>query len=87
MSLSIGIYRKKAGLTQAELGRRLGVATHTVWRWENGSRHPDIQTAVKIAEILGCTLDELSAQNPTMPRPKKQPATGRKKGWLAKLLG
>ena len=87
MPFSIGIYRKKAGLTQVELGEMLGVSAQTVWRWENGSRQPDIETAVRIANILKCTLDELITPNPTMPRPKKQPAPGRKKGWLAKFLG
>lgn len=57
MSFSIGINRKKAGMTQVELGKKLGVASHTVWRWENGERQPDIETSKKIAEILGCTLE------------------------------
>ena len=87
MSFSIGIYRKKAGLTQAGLGEKLGVSAQTVWRWENGSRQPDIGTAVRIAEILKCTLDELIAPNPTKPRPKrKDRSAGRKPGWFARMM-
>ena len=38
--------RKRVGLSQEELARRLGVARVTVTRWENGSRRPS-----KIAEL------------------------------------
>ena len=31
--------RTKLGLTQEELGQRLGVRKNTVWRWETGLRH------------------------------------------------
>ena len=31
--------RTKLGLTQEELGQRLGVRKNTVWRWETGMRH------------------------------------------------
>ncbi|MBQ5322371.1 MAG: helix-turn-helix transcriptional regulator, partial [Oscillospiraceae bacterium] len=35
--------RKETGLTQEELGRRLGVSNKTVSRWENGNYMPDIE--------------------------------------------
>ena len=31
--------RTRLGLTQEELGTRLGVRKNTVWRWETGMRH------------------------------------------------
>ena len=31
--------RTRLGLTQEELGKRLGVRKNTVWRWETGMRH------------------------------------------------
>ena len=31
--------RTRLGLTQEELGQRLGVQKNTVWRWETGMRH------------------------------------------------
>ena len=31
--------RTRLGLTQEELGQRLGVRKNTVWRWETGMRH------------------------------------------------
>lgn len=43
---SVRTFRRRLGLTQRELARRLGVARATVTRWENGTRRPS-----KIAEI------------------------------------
>ena len=42
-STSIGIYlqqrRRQSGLTQAELGERLGVTAQSVSHWERGDSH------------------------------------------------
>ena len=35
--------RKEKGITQEELGRRIGVTNKTVSRWENGNYMPDIE--------------------------------------------
>lgn len=36
-------YRKKAGFTQEEMAKRLGVTTPAVNKWENGNSKPDIE--------------------------------------------
>lgn len=51
--------RQRAGLTQTELAKRMGVRANTVNQWESGIRHPDVMLAPKLADVLGCTLDEL----------------------------
>ncbi len=56
---SLREYRKKAGLTQAQLAKELGVSKACVGMWEIGCRKPDIITLKKLAKILGCTADEL----------------------------
>lgn len=38
-------YRKKAGFTQEEMAKRLGVTTPAVNKWENGNSKPDIEGA------------------------------------------
>ncbi len=43
--------RKKLGLTQAELARRLGVNRAAVCQWEHGKQKP-LELAVKFMELL-----------------------------------
>lgn len=45
--------RKKAGLTQKELGAKIGVAYQTLAQWENNLRHPKYETINRIAKALG----------------------------------
>lgn len=51
--------RKEKGLTQAELGERLGISNRTISKWENGDGLPDIATLPELAKELNITVDEL----------------------------
>lgn len=51
--------RKNAGLTQKELGEKLGVSQAAVGQFENENSNPKLKTIRKIAEALGVTLSEL----------------------------
>lgn len=51
--------RKKEGLSQEELGERLGVSRQTVSKWELGQSYPDFQRLVGISDYFGLSLDEL----------------------------
>ena len=51
--------RRDAGLTQLEFADRLFVTRQTVSRWESGAASPDVETVVRIAEILGVSCDYL----------------------------
>jgi transcriptional regulator with XRE-family HTH domain len=44
--------RRKAGLTQAQVAERTGLAEATVNRYENEKRYPDVLTALRIADVL-----------------------------------
>ncbi len=52
-------YRKKAGITQQEMARRLGVTAPAVNKWENNNTQPDIALLAPIARLLGITTDTL----------------------------
>ena len=52
-------YRIEAGLTQEEMGRRLGVTTPAVNKWEKNNTQPDISLLAPIARLLGITTDTL----------------------------
>lgn len=45
-------YRKKAGISQKELGERLGVSQQHIAQYENGKRIPKRETIRKIASAL-----------------------------------
>lgn len=45
-------YRKEAGLSQKELGERLGVSQQHIAQYESGKRIPKIETIIKIATAL-----------------------------------
>lgn len=54
--------RKALGLTQDELGRKLGVTNKAVSKWETGETLPDIQILEMLAGALNVTIDELLTQ-------------------------
>ena len=51
--------RKRAGLTQRELARLVGVVQASITQYESGKRKPNIITLKKISEVLNCTTDQL----------------------------
>lgn len=55
---SIARFRKAAGLTQEALGKRVGVSTQAVSKWESGGM-PDPALLPALAEALGTTIDSL----------------------------
>ena len=56
---NIAKYRKAAGLTQEELGAKLGVTNQAVSKWESEVSMPDILLLPKIADTLGITLEDI----------------------------
>lgn len=55
---NIARFRKAAGMTQEELGKRLGVSTQAVSKWECGGT-PDIMLLPGIADALAVSVDTL----------------------------
>ena len=51
--------RKEKGLTQRELGDKVGVGFKAVSKWERGITCPDISIINELSKILGITSDEL----------------------------
>lgn len=48
--------RKKAKLTQSELGEKLSISAQAISKWENGTSEPDIATLKKLADIYGVSI-------------------------------
>jgi|GEM_PF-2139906 len=55
----IRTYRKKVGLTQEEMAKRLGVTAPAVNKWENNNTLPDVALLAPISRLLGITTDIL----------------------------
>ncbi|MDE6725371.1 MAG: helix-turn-helix domain-containing protein [Ruminiclostridium sp.] len=51
--------RKQSGLTQSELGRRVGLSKAVVSKYENGMGYPTFDTLIRIARIFSVTTDYL----------------------------
>lgn len=68
--------RKEKGLTQQELGDKVGVGYRAVSKWETGLTLPDISIINELSNILGITADELLKgelqKKPTEPKPAKR---------------
>jgi len=62
--------RERAEMSQPQLAQAAGVPVGTLRCWEQATRVPLLTAAVKLANALGCTLDELAGRTP--PRGKKK---------------
>lgn len=51
--------RQEKGLTQENLGERLGVSSQAVSKWENNESYPDAELLLPLANELGVSLDLL----------------------------
>ena len=63
LSLTIGekilIFRRREGLSRAQVAEALGVSAQTVANYENGLTVPDISALNTLADILHVTMDML----------------------------
>ena len=55
--------RAKSGLTQKELAAKVGIAAATLSAYEASGKPPTIETAMKLADILGVSLDWLCGRD------------------------
>lgn len=53
----IALLRKNKGLTQSQLGDRLGVSFQAVSKWERGETLPDTAILLDLAEVLETSVD------------------------------
>ena len=53
--------RKKKNITQAELGRRMGISQQTIAQYEKAVEQPKYKTVVKLARALDVSLAELTS--------------------------
>ena len=73
---NIGYLRKKKGITQEELAERMYVSRQTISRWETDSVYPDVETVIRLCELLECDMETLvrgDASAEKQPAPEQEP--------------
>jgi len=53
-------FREEKGLSQTELGNRVGLKQSTISQYEKGSRRPNLPMAKKLADALEISLDDFA---------------------------
>lgn len=48
--------RKNAGLSQKQLGEKLGLSASMIGQWENDLRNPKMETLLKISDATDCDI-------------------------------
>ena len=56
--------RKNNGFTAQQMADMLGVKIRTYRNYESEDRYPSYETLIKIADILGVSLDDLFGRKP-----------------------
>lgn len=60
--------RKRKGMTQEQLGEKVGVSAQAVSKWENDLSYPDITLLPVLSDLLGASVDELMGVKPIDPK-------------------
>ena len=55
----IALARKQAGLSQEQLGEKLGVSRQAVSKWESSQTNPDVAYVAQMCRLLGVSSDWL----------------------------
>ena len=62
MNLQLAALRESNHLTQTELAAKVGATLRKVSAWERGETPIRLEDAAMIADVFGCTLDELAGR-------------------------
>ena len=52
-------YRRRAGLTQEELAKKIGATQPMIANWETGHNKPSVDNAIRLSEVFKCKVGEL----------------------------
>ncbi len=65
---NIAKLRERDGLTQQQLGERIGSSQQAVARWEIGTAHPKGKNLIAMADVFDCSIDTLAGVAPVGQR-------------------
>jgi len=56
---SLALLRKERGFSRTRLAWELRTSEVQIWRWEKGLSLPNLPSALKLAKVLGISVQEL----------------------------
>ncbi len=65
-------YRKRAGLTQAELAEKLNYSDKSISKWERGDGMPDLLVLCRLADLYDIPLDAFLREGPLVRSQREQ---------------
>ena len=70
--------RRRSGMTQVELARRVGTSQATLSAYENGRKHPSVETLARLLAATGARLTVDHGHEPVLrPSPAQDARTAR----------
>ena len=64
IGIRIAALRREAGMSQAQLARKLQISPSAMGMYEQGRREPSLQLLGDMAKVLGVSTDYLITGNP-----------------------
>lgn len=59
--------RRDREMSQSELAARAGMSENLIWNYEHGNYMPPADKTFALAQVLGCTVDELLGWSDPVP--------------------
>lgn len=59
LRLNVKAMRERRGVSQSYLAKHLCITVQAVSAWERGVNAPSAETLPRIAQLLGCTINDL----------------------------
>ena len=69
--MSLKSARIRSGRKVSEVMRCLGVTDSAIYQWESGVTKPRTTFLPKLAQLYGCTVDDLLADEPERNNPRE----------------
>ena len=68
--LNLNNARTAAGLLQRQAADHLGITLSQYQKYEYGKSMPSFDTAIKLADLFNCSLDDLAGRDFVKPNPE-----------------
>ncbi|MDD6566434.1 MAG: helix-turn-helix transcriptional regulator [Parafannyhessea umbonata] len=64
-------FREASGLKIAQVAERAGVPYETYRKWEKGDSNPNWEQLCRVADVLHCSLDDLTGRRETLTQEER----------------